>query len=102
MLVVGPNPTFMEYVSHVLPSLGEERVEQRAVTELVDGLDVTVADTPETARLKGDLRLAEVLARAAGAALARRAPEELVVRLEGEYVRRARARGGGARRGRPR
>ena len=65
VLVVGPNPTFMEYVSHVLPSLGEERVEQRAVTELVDGLDVTVADTAETARLKGDLRLAEVLARAA-------------------------------------
>ncbi len=40
VLVVGPNPTFMEYVSHVLPSLGEERVEQRAVTELVDGLEL--------------------------------------------------------------
>jgi DNA helicase IV len=86
VLVVGPNPTFMEYVSHVLPSLGEERVEQRAVTELVDGLDVTVADTAETARLKGDLRLAELLARAA-AQRTPAAPEELVVRLEGEYVR---------------
>ena len=31
VLVVGPNPTFMEYVSHVLPALGEEAVEQRAV-----------------------------------------------------------------------
>jgi DNA helicase IV len=37
VLVVGPNPTFMEYVSHVLPTLGEESVEQRAVGELVDG-----------------------------------------------------------------
>ena len=38
VLVVGPNPTFMEYVSHVLPTLGEESVEQRAVGELVDGI----------------------------------------------------------------
>src|SRR5436190_21591739 len=38
VLVVGPNPTFMDYVSHVLPTLGEEAVEQRAVTELVDGV----------------------------------------------------------------
>ena len=30
VLVVGPNPTFMDYVSHVLPALGEEAVEQRA------------------------------------------------------------------------
>ena len=72
VLVVGPNPAFMEYVSHVLPSLGEERVEQRAVTALVDGLDVTVGDAPETARLKGDLRVAEVIARAAAARSAAR------------------------------
>src|ERR1700752_3204028 len=35
VLVVGPNPTFMDYVSHVLPTLGEEAVEQRAGTGLV-------------------------------------------------------------------
>ena len=86
VLVVGPNPAFMEYVSHVLPSLGEERVEQRAVTELVDGLDLTSSDAPETARLKGDLRLGEIIARAAAARSTAR-PEELVVRLDGEYVR---------------
>ena len=28
----------MDYVSHVLPMLGEEAVEQRAVAELVDGV----------------------------------------------------------------
>src|SRR3954454_20224256 len=39
VLVVGPNPTFMEYVSQVLPTLGEEAVEQRAVTELLDGIE---------------------------------------------------------------
>src|SRR5919201_1193534 len=35
VLVVGPNRTFMEYVSHVLPALGENSVEQREVAELV-------------------------------------------------------------------
>src|SRR5262245_18771506 len=41
VLVVGPNPTFMDYISHVLPTLGEEAVEQRAVGELVDGVSAT-------------------------------------------------------------
>lgn len=86
VLVVGPNPTFMEYVSHVLPTLGEESVEQRAVTELVDGIDVTVSDPPDVERLKGDARLADVLARAAAARVSAH-PEELVARMEGEYIR---------------
>jgi DNA helicase IV len=86
VLVVGPNPTFMEYVAHVLPSLGEDAVEQRAVTELVDGVVVGDVDSPGAARLKGDLRLAELVARAA-AARGEGRPEELVARLEGAYVR---------------
>jgi DNA helicase IV len=86
VLVVGPNPTFMEYVSHVLPTLGEESVEQRAVGELADGLAATIVDPPDVERLKGDVRLADVIAR--GAALRSTAhPEELVARMEGEYVR---------------
>src|SRR5438128_1474428 len=40
VLVVGPNPTFMDYVSHVLPALGDDAVEQRAVSELIDGIEV--------------------------------------------------------------
>ena len=64
VLVVGPNPAFMEYVSHVLPALGEDAVEQRAVGELVPDVEPTVADSPEVERLKGDARLAEVIGRA--------------------------------------
>ena len=86
VLVVGPNPTFMEYVSHVLPTLGEESVEQRAVSELVDGVSATVADPPAVERLKGDLRMADVIGRAAAERSAPH-PEELVARMEGEYVR---------------
>ncbi|MGZ4290522.1 MAG: hypothetical protein ACXVQZ_07890, partial [Gaiellaceae bacterium] len=46
VLVVGPNRTFMEYVSHVLPALGDDAVEQRAVGELVDGVAPEVRDPP--------------------------------------------------------
>jgi DNA helicase IV len=86
VLVVGPNPTFMDYVSHVLPTLGEEAVEQRAVTELVDGIEVGREEEPDVARLKGDARLREVVARAVEVAVVP-APEELVTLVDGLYVR---------------
>jgi DNA helicase IV len=85
VLVIGPNRTFMEYVSHVLPALGEDAVEQRAVGELVDGIAPQRRDAPEVARLKADLRLVDVIARAAELRL-QSAPEELVLRLEGSFV----------------
>jgi DNA helicase IV len=86
VLVVGPNPTFMDYVSHVLPTLGEEAVEQRAVTELLDGIEAVREEEPEVARLKGDPRLREVVARAVEIAVVP-APEELVTLVDGTYVR---------------
>jgi DNA helicase IV len=86
VLVVGPNPVFMDYISHVLPMLGEERVEQRAVDELVGGAEATRRDTSDAARLKGDARLADVLA-AAVRALPRPPDELLAVRLEGVELR---------------
>jgi DNA helicase IV len=85
VLVVGPNRTFMEYVSHVLPALGEDAVEQRAVGELVDGIEVTLRDAPAVAVLKADTRLVDVIARAAEQRLVSE-PEELVLRLEGVFI----------------
>ena len=85
VLVVGPNPAFMEYVSHVLPTLGEDSVDQRAVAELVPGVELTRADPPEVQRLKADPRVAEVVQRAAALASVGE-PQELVVRLEGRFV----------------
>jgi DNA helicase IV len=85
VLVVGPNPTFMEYVSHVLPALGEDAVEQRAIGELVDGVVPERRDSPAVARLKADVRLAEVVRRA-GELRLRSEPEELVLRLEGAFI----------------
>ena len=86
VLVVGPNRTFMEYVSHVLPALGEGSVEQLAVSELVVGIEPMLRDPPAVVRLKADTRMAEVIARAAKLRLAA-APEELILKLEGQYVR---------------
>ncbi|HEU5373536.1 MAG TPA: AAA family ATPase [Gaiellaceae bacterium] len=85
VLVVGPNRTFMEYVSHVLPALGEDMVEQRAVSELVDGVVPTRRDPPDVAELKADIRLADVVRRAVELQLESE-PVELVLRLEGSFV----------------
>jgi DNA helicase IV len=85
VLVVGPNPTFMEYVSHVLPALGETSVDQRAVSELVDGVVPELHDPPEVACLKADPRMAVVLRQAADLLL-RSEPQELAARLEGSFV----------------
>src|SRR5436309_10537637 len=86
VLVVGPNPTFMDYVSHVLPALGEEAVEQRAVSELLDGVEVVREEAADVARLKADTRLREVVARAVEIAVVP-APEELYTLVDGVYIR---------------
>src|SRR3954449_13194610 len=86
VLVVGPNPTFIDYVSHVLPALGEDAVEQRAVSELLDGIVVEREDAPDVARLKADVRLAEVVTHAVELCV-HPAPEELVLYVDGEFIR---------------
>ncbi len=83
VLVVGPNPVFLRYISQVLPSLGETSATQTTVDALL-GLRFRVAgaDSTETAAIKGDARMAVVIARAAEDAI--RVPEhglELVYRL---------------------
>jgi DNA helicase IV len=85
-LVVGPNRTFMEYVSHVLPTLGETDVEQRAADELLDGVEAGRVEAPDVAAVKGDVRVAEVVRRAVDA-LPEGKARELVVRLGGEFVK---------------
>jgi DNA helicase IV len=86
VLVVGPNPLFMEYVSHVLPALGEDAVEQRAVAELLDGVEATRDDAPDVARRKADPGLAERVREAVDRAVEPRA-EELLLSVDGAYVR---------------
>ena len=85
VLVVGPNPAFMEYVSNVLPTLGEDSVEQRAVTELVEDAEITRVDSYDVQREKADIGLAEELRHLVEQA-SEGEPQELVVRMEGRFV----------------
>ena len=65
VLVVGPNATFLEYISGVLPSLGETSVRQTTIEELFGRrFPVTAADPNEVASIKHDLRMSEVIRRA--------------------------------------
>ncbi|MDP9868134.1 DNA helicase IV [Streptosporangium brasiliense] len=64
VLVVGPNTLFSRYIGQVLPSLGETDVVLSAVGELYPGVRATATDGPPTAVVKGDLRMAEVIATA--------------------------------------
>jgi DNA helicase IV len=64
VLVVGPNPTFLRYIEQVLPSLGERDVLLSTVEELHPGVTATGREPLEAAAVKGDLRMAGVLAAA--------------------------------------
>lgn len=64
VLVVGPNPAFLTHIGRVLPSLGESNVVFTTTGDLVPGLHVTAEDAPEAARLKGSLKILDVLAAA--------------------------------------
>ncbi|MFC0624338.1 HelD family protein [Kribbella deserti] len=65
VLVIGPSAAFMAYIERVLPSLGENTVSLRAMGEVVDGVSATAVDDVEVARIKGSLRIRQVLSRAA-------------------------------------
>jgi len=65
VLMVGPSAVFVEYVSRVLPSLGEETATLRSLGGLVEGVTASRHDPPEVAAIKGSLRMARVLGRAA-------------------------------------
>ena len=64
VLVLGPNRLFLRYIAQVLPSLGEEAVVQTTVRDLAPGVRVVADDHPDAERIKGDVRMADVLARA--------------------------------------
>jgi DNA helicase IV len=61
VLIIGPNTTFLRYISQVLPSLGETDVVLSSLGELFPGVRATAEDDPETAVIKGDLRMIKVL-----------------------------------------
>jgi DNA helicase IV len=104
VLVIGPNATFLRYISQVLPSLGETDVVLSSIAELFGGVTAAPDDDPDAAVVKGDIKMAGVLRRAVRN-LQQVPPGDLEVTADGvamtvprEAVLRARDRARGSRR----
>ena len=79
VLVVGPSRVFMNYIARVLPSLGEDSVTLRpigAVASDVVRITGDLLDDPQTAAIKGSLRMVKVLRR-----LVQEPPQEVPLEL---------------------
>ncbi|MGI8816650.1 MAG: UvrD-helicase domain-containing protein [Pseudonocardia sp.] len=61
VLLVGPNPGFLDYVSGVLPALGETDVVFATLGSLLPGVHTAERDTEHTALVKGAAGMVEVL-----------------------------------------
>ena len=64
VLVIGPNRVFLRYIERVLPSLGESGVREAVLADLVRDVRYGAVDSPLARRVKGDLRMVDVLQRA--------------------------------------
>ncbi|HEY8474362.1 MAG TPA: UvrD-helicase domain-containing protein [Natronosporangium sp.] len=85
VLVVGPHPTFMRYISEVLPSLGDTEVELRDISQLAPSVSHGRSEPVEVSRLKGEARMAGLLSRALDARVGEPEPAERLL-LHGRFV----------------
>jgi DNA helicase IV len=71
VLVLGPNPIFLRFIAQVLPSLGETATRQTTLERLLSGTAYRVSgvDDDGAAAVKGDARMADVIARAVAGAI---------------------------------
>lgn len=97
VLVVGPSSSFMWYIERVLPSLGETGVVMSSLATLYPGLRAVPETDPAVARVKGDLRMAEVIKKAVAdrqkvpATSVRLAVDSMDITLSPKLVKHARA-----------
>ncbi|MEU0156359.1 HelD family protein [Micromonospora fulviviridis] len=99
VLLVGPNATFLRYISQVLPALAETGVLLRTQADLFPGVHAGRTEPAATAALKGRTVLAEVLANAVRdrqwvpeEPLEIELPQREILTLDPETVRQARDR----------
>ncbi|WP_045743124.1 HelD family protein [Actinoplanes rectilineatus] len=76
VLVLGPNATFLRYISQVLPSLAETGVLLATQGDLFPGVTARRPEPPETAEIKGRATMVEILQ--AGVRARQRVPEHPV------------------------
>ncbi|MFF7245264.1 HelD family protein [Embleya sp. NPDC008237] len=86
LLIVGPNRTFLHYISEVLPALGETGIRQATIDDEVGRHPIRARDEPAAEAVKHDARMATVLRRALYSRIT--APTEPVAVPDGSYRRR--------------
>ena len=64
VLILGPNTTFLEYISRVLPSLGETGVVLRTIADLYPGVSGTGTESQATREVKGSAEMVHILRQA--------------------------------------
>ncbi|KUL40494.1 HelD family protein [Streptomyces regalis] len=84
LLILGPNRTFLSYISEVLPALGETGVRQSTLRDEIARHPVTGADDGRADVVKHDARMADVLRRALYARVSAAGVKSLVL-AEGSY-----------------
>lgn len=85
IVVVGPNPAFTRYVRTVLPELGDAEVEHTDIGRFAPAVLRGRPEPVEVRRLKGDARMAGLLARALEARIGAPDPAERM-RFDGRFV----------------
>lgn len=86
VLVLGPNRLFLTYIEQVLPALGESGVHLAVLGDLVPGVRVQDGDPIAVARVKGDLRMTDLIRRAVRDRQ-RRLREDLIIPLGVQRLR---------------
>ncbi len=61
VLLIGPSRSFLNYIDHVLPSLGETGAVSTTMSGLVKGIDTSAIEADQTAALKGRTEMANVI-----------------------------------------
>ncbi len=64
VLIIGPSSSFLRYIDHVLPSLGETGAIATTLSGLVRGVDTTAREDDAVAAIKGRTAMARVVANA--------------------------------------
>ncbi|HEY5013865.1 MAG TPA: UvrD-helicase domain-containing protein, partial [Acidimicrobiia bacterium] len=85
VLLIGPSPVFLRYIEQVLPSLGEQDVQLTTIGGLKPQLDSRPREVPVVAAVKGDARMAKVVAKAV-ADRQRALPRDLPLAVDGLRV----------------
>jgi DNA helicase IV len=85
VLVVGPNPAFTRYIRSVLPELGDTEVAHADLGQLAPSVTRRRPEPAPVRRVKGDPRMAALLARALDARIGKPEPAERMM-FDGRFV----------------